>query len=415
MAGPWPPLPGTATRKPPDEHDALLADYYPDPAARPVVVEPDDRSGPPREYEVRQNEAGRWDWWARARLPGGWSTSLRPDSLPTQAYAVQRCWAHRDAVLASAITRLTASGASVEDGALVLHAVDQHGREVRIDVPPTVRDAMASVRGDLPPWDVAQERDRSRALLDMLEQVEYAVTLGEAKNVAARRSGYGPVPELTECKPPSPEPPSAPQGGPDAARLQRVRDALASWLDDEPVNPRTLALVLGDVDAIIAGMRPAASPPHGEPATACDGHGHHEWRAAHGGAVCKFCLEPRPPEAQAEPPHGEPGEPGEWSPNTPEPPPKPSTMTPAWDLVMADIRERDAMGTRKYGQRLTPGDGRRTLVDLYQELLDAVVYARKLLAEEEAARTQAPEEPLSDDELRELGREFCEPTEETTR
>jgi hypothetical protein len=48
---------------------------------------------------------------------------------------------------------------------------------------------------------------------------------------------------------------------------------------------------------------------------------------------------------------------------------------------MDDIRERDAMGTRKYGQRLTAGDGRDSLIDAYQEALDLVVYLRKAIEE----------------------------------
>lgn len=70
--------------------------------------------------------------------------------------------------------------------------------------------------------------------------------------------------------------------------------------------------------------------------------------------------------------------------NTPEPPPLPSNGAAVWDLVIADIRGRDAGGTVKYGQRLTVGDGRRSLVDLYQELLDAVVYVRKEIEERRA-------------------------------
>ncbi len=69
------------------------------------------------------------------------------------------------------------------------------------------------------------------------------------------------------------------------------------------------------------------------------------------------------------------------SPNKPEPPPRPSNETPAWDLVLADIAERDKMGVEKYGQRLTPGDGRDSLVDAYQEALDLVVYLRKAIEE----------------------------------
>ena len=67
--------------------------------------------------------------------------------------------------------------------------------------------------------------------------------------------------------------------------------------------------------------------------------------------------------------------------NEPQPPPLPSDAPATWDLVMADIAERDRMGTKKYGQRLTPGDGRDSLVDAYQEALDLVVYLRKALYE----------------------------------
>lgn len=67
--------------------------------------------------------------------------------------------------------------------------------------------------------------------------------------------------------------------------------------------------------------------------------------------------------------------------NAPQPPPKPANAPAAWDLVMADIRERDQHGTKKYGQRLTPGDGRDSLIDAYQEALDLVVYLRKAIFE----------------------------------
>lgn len=67
--------------------------------------------------------------------------------------------------------------------------------------------------------------------------------------------------------------------------------------------------------------------------------------------------------------------------NTPEPPPRPSSSTPAWDLVLLDIAERDEIGTAKYGQRLTPHDRRDSLVDAYQEALDLVVYLRKAIEE----------------------------------
>lgn len=67
--------------------------------------------------------------------------------------------------------------------------------------------------------------------------------------------------------------------------------------------------------------------------------------------------------------------------NAPEPAPKPSNAPAAWDLVLADIAVRDKAGVEKYHQRLTPHDGRDSLVDAYQEALDLVVYLRKTLYE----------------------------------
>lgn len=69
--------------------------------------------------------------------------------------------------------------------------------------------------------------------------------------------------------------------------------------------------------------------------------------------------------------------------NAHEPLPQPSDHPAAWDLVLADIAERDRFGAEKYGQRLKPHDGRKNLVDIYQELMDAVVYVRKEIYERE--------------------------------
>lgn len=54
----------------------------------------------------------------------------------------------------------------------------------------------------------------------------------------------------------------------------------------------------------------------------------------------------------------------------------PNDNPAVWDLVIADMAERDEMGLRKHGVRLQPFNGRKTLIDLYQEMLDAVVYLR---------------------------------------
>jgi hypothetical protein len=67
--------------------------------------------------------------------------------------------------------------------------------------------------------------------------------------------------------------------------------------------------------------------------------------------------------------------------NKPEPAPNPSAAPAAWDLVLKDIADRDQFGVSKYGQRLTPGDGRDSLIDAYQEALDLLVYLRKALYE----------------------------------
>lgn len=66
-----------------------------------------------------------------------------------------------------------------------------------------------------------------------------------------------------------------------------------------------------------------------------------------------------------------------------EPMPITNTHPAVWDLVIKDIKDRDEFGQKKYNTRLQPFNGRNVLVDLYQELLDAVVYIRQLIYEQE--------------------------------
>lgn len=76
------------------------------------------------------------------------------------------------------------------------------------------------------------------------------------------------------------------------------------------------------------------------------------------------------------------------SPNKPEPPPT-HGHADVWPLVIADMRERNEVGTAKYGTPLRTHNGRKPLVDLYQELLDATVYCRQAIEEgEERQRRQ---------------------------
>lgn len=50
-------------------------------------------------------------------------------------------------------------------------------------------------------------------------------------------------------------------------------------------------------------------------------------------------------------------------------------------LVVEDIRTRLAHGIEKYGTGLQPHNGRDALQDLYEELLDAVMYIKQLMVE----------------------------------
>ena len=73
----------------------------------------------------------------------------------------------------------------------------------------------------------------------------------------------------------------------------------------------------------------------------------------------------------------------EQSMNQPEPAPTPNEHPAVWDLVIADMRERDAKGLAKYGVRLQPHNGRKALIDAYQEALDLAVYLRLEIYERE--------------------------------
>lgn len=57
--------------------------------------------------------------------------------------------------------------------------------------------------------------------------------------------------------------------------------------------------------------------------------------------------------------------------------------------VVNDIVQRDEYGYKKYGQNLETHDGRPTIWDLYQELLDGVQYMRKLIEEGEMPTSMA--------------------------
>ena len=68
--------------------------------------------------------------------------------------------------------------------------------------------------------------------------------------------------------------------------------------------------------------------------------------------------------------------------NQPQPSPIHSDSPAIWDLVVADIHDRDNTGLLKYGTRLQANNGRNSLIDAYQEALDLVVYLRQAIEEQ---------------------------------
>lgn len=71
----------------------------------------------------------------------------------------------------------------------------------------------------------------------------------------------------------------------------------------------------------------------------------------------------------------------------PQPAPTASRGREIWPLVIADMAARDAMGREKYGHPLRANNGRRPLVDAYQEVLDLAVYLRQEIEEREEPPT----------------------------
>lgn len=57
--------------------------------------------------------------------------------------------------------------------------------------------------------------------------------------------------------------------------------------------------------------------------------------------------------------------------------------TPVAEYVLADIEARVKLGKKRYGTLLYTNNGRSALWDLYQELLDAVMYCRQVILEQE--------------------------------
>lgn len=68
--------------------------------------------------------------------------------------------------------------------------------------------------------------------------------------------------------------------------------------------------------------------------------------------------------------------------------PRPGWGDPIADLVLCDVRRRKVQGVDKYGRALQAGNGRDALIDLYEELLDAVHYVRQRIEETSWRRSE---------------------------
>lgn len=64
-----------------------------------------------------------------------------------------------------------------------------------------------------------------------------------------------------------------------------------------------------------------------------------------------------------------------------QPAPTPNDQPAVWDLVLADMHARDAVGRERYGTPLQPHNGRDALKDAYAEALDLCVYLRQTIFE----------------------------------
>ena len=72
-----------------------------------------------------------------------------------------------------------------------------------------------------------------------------------------------------------------------------------------------------------------------------------------------------------------------------QPAPVSNDKPASWELCIADMRARDNFGRSKYGTPLQPMNGRNSLKDAYEEILDTCVYLRNMLEEQELKKNEA--------------------------
>lgn len=86
---------------------------------------------------------------------------------------------------------------------------------------------------------------------------------------------------------------------------------------------------------------------------------------------------PEPAQAAQEPTKQRPGD---------QPLPVVNDEVSIQDRVIADIERRKAIGLERYGTLLQPFNGRDVLQDLYEELMDALMYVKQAMVERDAER-----------------------------
>lgn len=111
--------------------------------------------------------------------------------------------------------------------------------------------------------------------------------------------------------------------------------------------------------------------------------------------MCCFCYEKLPCFCRKENPVTY-----SYYPRHSQPPPKHNASTPIVELVIADLQARAEKGQAKYGTKLQAGNGRDGLVDLYEELADALLYCRQEIEDKKALKARLEH---MESELIELG------------
>jgi hypothetical protein len=73
-----------------------------------------------------------------------------------------------------------------------------------------------------------------------------------------------------------------------------------------------------------------------------------------------------------------------------QPMPIPNDEPGIHTMVISDLRDREALGVRRYGTKLQAGNGRNALRDAYDECLDMAVYLKQAIVEAESIEETGP-------------------------